>query len=93
MSTITEDSNVKASLHRIFSAVAIVIAITIGATLAWASQIARVDRLAERVSSTENTVNSLAAQISAVQMQQAGQTEILKYLANDRRGPLPEAAK
>lgn len=38
-------------------------------------------------------VTSLIRQVDKVESNQEAQTEILKYLARDRRGPVPDAAK
>lgn len=38
-------------------------------------------------------VGSVESKVNAIEAKQDAQMEILKYLARDRRGPLPDAAK
>ncbi len=97
---LSEATRFKTSLERLITWGIGLIVIAAAATTMWnkqqneqAEQRKDVSVLASTVEDHAQQLRGIRAELQSVQINQAAQTEILKYLARDRRGPVPEAAK
>jgi hypothetical protein len=100
MATETEYAPVRTNVNRLISiGIALVAATAAGMTL-WNKQQRDVDELSKTVTVQATSIETLQRDVNDVkigmvrfQVNQEAQTDILKYLARDRRGPVPDAAK
>lgn len=83
------DTRIKTDLKTIGSAVAFIAIAVFG----YAGLKNEVETLKKTAESQAAAITEVQSALRSLEIQGAGQTEILKYLARDRRGPVPEAAK
>ena len=93
MPALTEDTRVRTSIQRLVTIGVTLMVIVAGAMTMWNKQVNDVSTLSSTVADHARQLEGIQHELRAVQINQSSQTEILKYLARDRRGPVPEAAK
>lgn len=101
MSTIDSDSTkFKTSLQWLLVGGAFLISSTAAGITLWNKAQRDIEDLNKTTGVHTSDINSLKMDVSQIQIgmvkfqaNQESQIEILKYLARDRRGPLPDAAK
>lgn len=98
--SVDEDIRVKTTLRKlVVGAVSLIVLVATAVTM-WNHQENRIDllnRTAEdhtiQLTSVQGTVGNLRDDVRTVKANQEAQLELLKYLANNRRGPVPDSAK
>lgn len=99
-SSISEETRVKTTIAKIFAgAISLIVVVAIAVSM-WNHQETRIDNLDKtaadhttQLTSVQGTVGNLRDDLRTVKANQDAQLELLRYLANNRRGPVPEAAK
>jgi signal transduction protein with GAF and PtsI domain len=97
---ISEESKIKTSIRNLVVGGLALITLVASAMTVWNHQEARIDKLADttedhgrQITTVQVTVGGLRDEFRTMQAKQDAQLEILRYLAKDRRGPVPDAAK
>lgn len=99
-SSIDEDTRVKTTIRKlVVGAVSLVVLVATAVTM-WNHQENRIDLLnmtaadhTVQLTAVQGTVGNLRDDLRTVKANQDAQLELLKFLANNRKGPLPESAK
>lgn len=98
--SLSEDTRIRTNVNRLLTWGVTLVGFTAFAVTVWNKQDNVVTNLAAsdlnqngQLSALQSDVDQLTQKVMRMEANQASQTEILRYLANDRRGPIPEAAK
>lgn len=97
---IDEDTRIKTTIRKlVWGAVSLIVLVATAVTM-WNHQENRIDLLnltaadhTVQLTQVQGTVGTLRDDVRTVKANQEAQLELLKYLANNRRGPIPESAK
>jgi hypothetical protein len=90
----------KSTVHTSLAFILAIVAATWAASMQWNKSQSNAENLnsivsdhARQLTTLQTTVGSLHDNLIKMQADQNSQLEILRYLARDRRGPVPDAAK